>query len=129
MEDAITYAQLAWIIVFIIVVGVGFFAAIALKSLNQLLKNTNTILEGNIENFNRIIPNLADISDDGRVIAGDMKIMVDEATVAVDQLTHTTRETMLKLNQTADNVGTYAVFAGEIAKVLVDLYKEKKLKA
>ena len=64
MEGTITYDALGWIVVFIIIVAVGVFAAIALKSLNQLLKNLNALIEKNMEHLNRIIPNVSAISGD-----------------------------------------------------------------
>lgn len=126
MQEAITFTELGWIIIFIVVVSVGVFAAMAFKSLNQVLKNTNALLETNRESLNRIIPNLADISDNSVVISQDLKKTVTESGKDLEEITHTTADTVHKLSQTADHVSTYALMGGEIAKVLIDLIKEYK---
>lgn len=127
MEYAVTYAQLGWMILFVVIIGIGLFAALVLKNLNQLLKGVNEILKENMAELNRLIPNLAAASDDARIITEDVRKLVSEGAQAVDQVTESTRETMLKLNRTTDNLSSYAVVIGEIARIIVDLYyKEKK---
>lgn len=127
MEYAVTYAQLGWMILFVVIIGIGLFAALVLKNLNQLLKGVNEILKENMAELNRLIPNLAAASDDTRIITEDVRKLVSEGAQAVDQVTESTRETMLKLNRTTDNLSSYAVVIGEIARIIVDLYyKEKK---
>lgn len=129
MEHAVTYAQLGWIILFVVAIAIGLFAAMVLKNLNQLLKGVNEILKENMADLKRLIPNLAAVSDDAREITDDVSKLVREGAQAVDQVTESTRETVLKLNRTTDHLSSYAVIIGEIARVLVDLYysyKEKK---
>ena len=127
MEYAVTYAQLGWMILFVVIIGIGLFAAMVLKNLNQLLKRVNEILEENMAELKRMIPNLAATSDNSRIITDDVRKLVSEGAQAVDQVAGSTRETVLKLNRTTDHLGTYAVIIGEVAKVIVDLYyKEKK---
>lgn len=127
MEYAVTYAQLGWIILFVVIIGIGLFAIMALRNLNELLKGVNEILKENVSELKRMIPNLAAVSDDARTITDDVRKMVSEGAQAVDQVTESTRETVLKLNRTTDHLGAYAVIIGEVARVLVDLYyKEKK---
>jgi len=128
MEGTITYDALGWIVVFIIIVAVGVFAAIALKSLNQLLKNLNALIEKNMEHLNRIIPNVSAISGDSVVIVGDLRKTVDETGRALDVITRTATETVLNFNKTADRVGGYAVLIGELTKILVDVFKTEKLR-
>ncbi len=127
MEYAVTYAQLGWMILFVVIIGIGVFAVMVLKNLNQLIKGVNEILQENMAEFKRLIPNLAAVSDNARTITDDVRQLVSEGAQAVDQVTESTRETMLKLNRTTDHLGSYALIIGEVAKVLVDLYyKEKK---
>ncbi|MFO8112578.1 MAG: hypothetical protein R6T92_08745 [Desulfosalsimonadaceae bacterium] len=128
MENAITYAQLGWMILFAALIGIGLFAAMALKNLNQLLKGVNEILEENRAELKRLIPNLAAVSDDAQAITDDVRKLVSEGAQAVDQVTESTRETVLKLNRTTDHLGAYAVIIGEVARVLVDLYYDYKKK-
>jgi ABC-type transporter Mla subunit MlaD len=125
MQEAITFEQLGWIIVFIIVVGVGIFAALALKSLNHLLKQVNGILEKNQEHVNRLIPNLAEISDGGVLIAKDLQKTVHETGQAIEVATHSASDAVRKFSDTADHVGTYAIIAGEVAKVLIELFTDR----
>ena len=127
MEYTVTYAQLGWMILFVVAIGIGLFAVMVLKNLNQLLKRVNELMEENMADLKRLIPNLAATSDNSRLITDDVRKLVSEGTQAVDQVTGSTRETVLKLNRTTDHLGTYTVIIGEVAKVIVDLYyKEKK---
>ncbi len=126
MEYAVTYAQLGWMILFVVIIGIGLFATMVLKNLNQLLKGVNEILEENMAELKRMIPNLAAVSDNARTITDDVRKLVSDGAQAVDQVTESTRETVLKLNRTTDNLGAYAVIIGEVAKVLVDLYYKEK---
>ncbi|MGM0376604.1 MAG: hypothetical protein ACQEQ0_07500 [Bacteroidota bacterium] len=127
MEYAITYAQLGWMILFVLIVGIGLFAAMVLKNLNQFIKGVNEILEENKAELMRLIPNLAVVSDNARTITDDVGKLVSDGAQAVDQVTESTRETVSKLNRTTDHLGSYAAIISEVVRVLVDLYyKEKK---
>lgn len=128
MELVITLEQLAWAIVIIVLVGVGIYAAIVLKNLNRLMQQVNEMVEKNHENLNRIIPNITQISDDAVLITEDLRQTVGETREALEVITLTTREKVNKFNETADNVGTYAIIAGEAAKILIEVLSDRKKK-
>lgn len=123
MEGTITYYALGWIIAFVIIVVVGFFAAMALKGLQQLLKNLNTLLEKQMDNLNRIIPNVSSITGDSVAIVHDLRRTVDETGKAIDVITRSTTGAVVKFTETADRLGAYAVVFGELTKILVDVFK------
>ncbi len=128
MELVITLGQLAWAIVIIVLVGVGIYAAMALKNLNKLMQQVNEMMEKNHENLNRLIPNITQISDDAVLITEDLRQTVGETREALEVITLTTREKVNKFNETADNVGTYAIIAGEAAKILIEVLSDRKKK-
>jgi uncharacterized protein YoxC len=117
MELVITLNQLAWIIIVIVLVVVGIYAAIALKSLTRLVQQINEIMAKNTDDLNRIIPNITTISEDAVLITEDLRSTVGEG-----------REKVTKLTQTADSVGTYAIIAGEAAKIIIELLSQRKKK-
>ena len=128
MELVITLGQLAWAIVIIVLVGVGIYAAMALKNLNKLMQQVNEMVEKNHENLNRLIPNITQISDDAVLITEDLRQTVGETREALELITLTTKEKVNKFNETADNVGTYAIIAGEAAKILIEVLSDRKKK-
>lgn len=114
MELVITLEQLAWIIIVIVLVAVGLYATFALKSLNKLTQQINELMEKNSDHLNQIIPNITHISEDAVIITEDLRQTVGES-----------RDKVNKLAETADNVGTYAIVAGEAAKILIEVLSKR----
>lgn len=128
MELVITLDQLAWLIILVIIAAVGIYAAIALKNLNRLAQQINDMMEKNQENLNRIIPNVTRVSDDAAVISEDLRHTVGDAREALEVVTLSTREKVDRYSQTAENLSTYAIIGGEVAKVLIDVFSDRKRK-
>lgn len=121
MQGTITYNELGIVILFLVLLGIGSYVIIVLKNFNRLVKNANRVFDDNREDLCRIIPNLAAVSDILLSVSRQVAKEVDEVRTAVKTITSNTTDTVVKFNETADRIGTYAVLVGELARVAADL--------
>ena len=111
MEGYITFSQLGQLVIFLVIVVAGGYAAITLRNVNAAVKDIGAILSANREALNQAIPNVAMVSENVLAITNDLRIGLGETSKAV---------------VTADHVATYAVVISEAAKALVNLYASAK---
>jgi predicted PurR-regulated permease PerM len=126
MEGAITYNELGILILFLVLLVVGVYAALALKNLNMLLKKTNSLLGANEGHINRILANAAEISEQGAFISQSVAANLDEAGKAIEAITNSTADTVMKFNETADQIRSYAVPTAELVKALIDIFRSER---
>ena len=107
MEGYITYSQLGQLIIFLVVVVAGGYAAITLGNVNAAVKNIGAILKQNQEALNQVIPNIATASENVVDITNDLRTGLGETSKAIE---------------TADHIATYAMVIGETAKALANLF-------
>ncbi len=124
MEGQITFtiADIGYAILFIAFLAAVAYAILLMKNVNTLLKTGNSLLKENQDHLNKMIPNLAHISENILFMSDEMKAPVKEAGQALELITSSTKDTVVRFNETADRIGGYAVIIGEVAKVLIEVF-------
>ena len=126
MQGSITLNELGIFIAFMLVSVAGGYAILTLRNINGLVKEATALLQKNKDHFNRIIPNITDISENTAIVAKELKNSVVEAGQAVKTISHETADTVMTINQTADHLANYAIVIGEIVKALLNVFSENK---
>jgi len=122
MQGSITLNELGIIIVFALIAVAGAYAIVALRNINGLIKEATTMLQRNKDHFNRIIPNINEISENTVRISEEVRKSVGEAGEAVRTISHETADTVMTINETADYLANYALVIGEIVKTIVNMF-------
>ena len=107
MEGYITFSQLGQVIIFLLLVVAGGYAAMTLRNVNATVKNIGAILKENQEALNQVIPNIATASENVVAITSDLRTGVGETSKTIE---------------TVDQIATYALVIGEAAKVFANLF-------
>lgn len=126
MQGSITLNELGIFIAFMLVSVAGGYAILTLRNINGLVKEATALLQKNKDHFNRIIPNITDISENTAIVAKELKNSVGEAGQAIKTISHETADTVMTINQTADHLANYAIVIGEIVKTLLNVFSENK---
>ena len=106
MEGYITFGQLGLLILFLVVVAVGGYAIIMIRSLNATVKDIEAILKENQNNLNEAIQNFTLISKNMAVISTDLRAGVSSVSRAMEE---------------ADKIASYAVVATEAAQTITKI--------
>jgi hypothetical protein len=107
MEGYITFSQLGLIIIFLVVVVAGAYAAMTARNVNAAVADIGAILKENQEALNQAISNLATASENAVAITNDLRTGLGETSKTIE---------------TADQITTYAVVIGEAAKAVANLF-------
>jgi len=107
MEGYITYSQLGFLIIFLVVLAAGGYAILTMRNVNAAVQHIGIILKENQEALNRAIPNIAMASENVVAITNDLRTGFSETSKAME---------------TADQIASYAVVIGETAKAIVGLF-------
>jgi predicted PurR-regulated permease PerM len=126
MQGSITFNELGIFIAFLLVLVAGGYAIMTLRNINGLVKEATVLLQKNRDHFNRIIPNITDISENTANVAKELKNSVGEAGQAIRTISHETTDTVMTINQTADHLANYAIVIGEIVKTLFNVFSDNK---
>ena len=108
MEGQITFSQLAILIAFLLIVGIGISGILVLRKIHLLLTTTNAALDANLDHMNRIIPNIARISDNALEISSEMRTEAAEVMETLGTLTLNVAESVTMFNEAADRFGDMA---------------------
>lgn len=122
MQGAISYNDLAMLVVFLVLLTVAGYLIVTLKNANRLIKELADLMDTHRPQIKKTIVNLQQISEDGVDIGRELKKSADKAGRAIDVISEHTTDTVLALNKTADDIGTYAVVIGEIAKAVTQFF-------
>ena len=130
MQGSITLNELGIFIIFVLLVVAGGYAIVTLRNMNGLIKKATHMLQRNTDHFNRIVPNIYEISENTASISEEFKKSMGEAGEAIRTISHETTDTVLTINETAEYLAKYALMIGEIVKTIVNLFssKEKDMK-
>jgi hypothetical protein len=107
VEGYITYSQLGQLIIFLVLVVAGGYAAITVRNVNAAIENIGAILKQNQEALNQVIPNIATASENVVAITNDLRTGLGETSKAIE---------------TVDQIAAYAMVVGETAKALANLF-------
>ncbi len=130
MQGSITLNELGIFIIFTLITVAGGYAIVTLRNINGFYKKANILIQRNTDHFNRIIPNIYEISENTARVSEEFKKSIGEAGEALRTISHETTDTVLTINETAEYLANYALMIGEIVKTIVNLFssneREKK---
>lgn len=126
MQTSITLYELGIFMIFVLVLVVGGYAFVTLRNINGFIKETRTMFQENKDNFNKIILNIDEISENTAMISGELGKSVGELSEAIKTVSRETTDTVLTINETADYVAKYAIVIGEIAKAVIGMFSSEK---
>ncbi len=110
MEGYITFSQLGFLIIFLVVLVAGGYAILTMRNVNVAVERIGAILKENQEALNLAIPNIAIASENVVAITNDLRTGFSETSKAIE---------------TADQIASYAVVIGETAKAIVSLFSSQ----
>jgi methyl-accepting chemotaxis protein len=122
MDATITVSQLAQVILFILVVVLGVYAAFILRRINAVTRHLQTLFSDNAAQLNKSAVHLAQVMADSAEVSSQLREGFNAATKTIKVIGRETADTVLTLNKTADYVSTYAVVIQEAIKILVKLF-------
>jgi methyl-accepting chemotaxis protein len=122
MDATITVSQLAQVILFILVVVLGVYAAFILRRINAVTRHLQTLFSDNAAQLNKSAAHLAQVMADSAEVSSQLREGFNAATKTIKVIGQETADTVLTLNKTADYVSTYAVVIQEAIKILVKLF-------
>lgn len=129
MATSITFSELGMVILFLLAVGVGVYAILTLRSFNTATRQISDIVNRHRQDLEMLalsVPRINETTENAVQISREIKQRVHEAGEAIDTITQDTTDTILRVNETADQVATYAMVIGEIAKAVVGLFPGNK---
>jgi len=129
MEASITLTELGMIILFLVFLAAGVYAVITLRSINAVASEIVDLLRRHrkdLDQLSKSVPHIAEISANAAEVSREAKLRVREAGQAIETITRDTTDTVLRVNETADQVARYVMLFGEIAKALIDLFPAGK---
>ncbi|MBA3013177.1 MAG: hypothetical protein KKF12_21415 [Proteobacteria bacterium] len=126
MQGSITLNELGIFIIFILIAVAGGYAIVTLRNMNGFIKKATDLIQRNTDHFNRIIPNLYEISENTARISEEFKNSIGEAGEAIRTISHETTDTVLTINETAEYLANYALMIGEIVKTIVNMFSSNK---
>ena len=76
MQGSITLNELGIFIIITLIVVAGGYAIMTLRNMNGFFKKANVLIQRNTDHFNRIIPNIYEISENTASISEEFKISI-----------------------------------------------------
>lgn len=129
MQASITLNELGLIVLFLaVVVAIG-YAIITLRSINAAAREIADLVQRHRSDLDRLagsFPHMAETTENAVQISREVKKRVHEAGQAIHTISRDTTDTVLRVNETADQVATYLMVFGEVAKALLDLFPKGK---
>jgi methyl-accepting chemotaxis protein len=129
MQATITLTELGLFILFLTVLAACAYAVITLRHINAAVRDISDLVHrhrGDLDTLFASIPNVAETSENAVDISRELKTRVHEAGKAIQTISRDTTDTVLRVNETADQVATYALVFGEIAKAVLELFSKAK---
>lgn len=126
MQGSITLNELGIFIIFTLIAVAGVYAIVVLRNMNGFIKKATDLIQRNTDHFNRIIPNIYEISENTARISEECKKSIGEAGEAIRTISHETTDTVSTINETAEYLANYALMLGEIVKTIVNMFSSNK---
>lgn len=129
MQATISLNELGLIILFLTLIAVGVYAVMTLRSINAAVGEVTDLVRRHRPDLEKLagsIPHVAETSENAVEISRELKKRVHEAGKAIHTISRDTTDTVLRVNETADHVATYALIFGEIAKAVLELFPKPK---
>ena len=129
MEASITLVELGMLILFLVVLAAGVYAVITLRSINAVAFEITALLRrhrSDLDQLSKSVPHIAEISANTAEVSREAKLRVHEVGKAIETISRDTTDTVLRVNETADQIARYVTLFGEVAKALIDLFPAGK---
>ncbi|MGA6927543.1 MAG: hypothetical protein WBY88_17780 [Desulfosarcina sp.] len=129
MQASVTLNELGLIVLFLAVVAAIGYAIITLRSINAAAREIADLVQRHRSDLDRLagsFPHIAETTENAVQISREVKKRVHEAGQAIQTISRDTTDTVLRVNETADQVATYVMVFGEVAKALLDLFPKGK---
>lgn len=129
MQGSITFTELGMLILFLLGIGVGVYVILTLKNINAATKEMSDLLKQHrkdVEVLSKSVPHIHETTQNAAEISREVKSRVYEAGRAIGVISQDTTDTMLRVNETADQVATYVMVFGEIAKAALGVFTDGK---
>lgn len=107
MDGYITFSQLGLLIIFLVVTAVGGYAIATMRKINAAVTDLAGIIKEHRESLSRTIPHIAQASENVAAITTDLRSGFTETSKAL---------------ATADQIASYALVLGELAKSVAGLF-------
>jgi hypothetical protein len=126
MQVSISLVDLGAVILFAIAGVVGIYAVIAFKSIHSAAKEITDFLHLHRTDWDKSITHLAAAFENANIITTEVRKSLGEAEKAIQTISRNTTDTVLRVNETADQVASYVIVFGEIAKAILALFPRSK---
>lgn len=129
MQATITLTELGLFILFLTVLAVCVYAVITLRNINAAVRDATDLVRRHRRDLDTLlasVPNVAETTENAVEISRELKKRVHEAGKAIQTISRDTTDTVMRVNETADQVATYALVFGEIAKAVMELFSKAK---
>ena len=126
MQVSITLFDLGAFILFAIGCAVGVYAILAFKSIHSAAKEITDFLHRHRKDWDNTILHLSATAENTSFITTEVKKGLGEAEKAIQTISRSTTDTVLRVNETADQVSTYVIVFGEIAKAILEFFPTSK---
>nr|WP_321397268.1 hypothetical protein [uncultured Desulfobacter sp.] len=126
MQGSITLNELGIFIIFVLITVAGGYAIVTLRNMNGFIKKATALIQKNTDHFNRIVPNIYEISENAARVSEEFKKSIGEAGEAIRTISHETTDTVLTINETAEYLANYALLIGEIVRTIANMFSSNK---
>jgi|PlaIllAssembly_1097288.scaffolds.fasta_scaffold30861_2 hypothetical protein len=126
MQVSITLFDLGAVILFAIGCAVGIYAILAFKYIHSAAKEITDFLHRHRQDWDNTILHLSATAENTNFITTEAKKGLGEAEKAIQTISRSTTDTVLRVNETADQVSTYVIVFGEIAKAILEFFPTSK---
>lgn len=126
MKVTIDFSVLAWFVIFCIVVVIGVFLIILLRSCLKVVDKVNKIIDSNSESIEKTLTALPSTVKSIDELAVSAKGTLDKATSMVATVEDTVTETIDSFSFNAENVLSIINIASSVVKSIISAFSSAK---
>lgn len=120
MVITLTLANVALFILFCLILAVGVYLIIALKNVNQLVKDTNDLLVKNKANLTKTAHHLPILLETATETTVAAKESIEKVQNSINEFEEIVADTLSAAGDKVDTLGIYVNTAADIAKIVMD---------
>ncbi len=122
----ISYKDLGLLILFLILSGLGIYTFIMLNNLIGVLKRVRELLERNSSNIDKTMDKLPSIVSNVDCATATLKEEIVQVSEAVGIVSDTVAETVLSVNDGAQEAVEYLKIISDVIKILMNAFMKNK---
>jgi len=126
MQFTITPQDIAYFIIFCVIVAVGIYLFIVLHNFLKLLKQVNKVLDENQESITKTINLLPDTVKNVNETTQSIKDSVDKAASTIGSIEGTVTETLAAVSDNTDSVLSIVTIASKIVNIVLSIFSSRK---